>query len=151
VVTIDYDSLIAGLRDSWGRLPSGATVSPATARRLACDAELIPAVLSARGDVLDIAVTSRSFSTAVRRAASLEQHGRCAFPGCRRPPVDCHHVVWWSNGGWSTLDNAAWLCAYHHWLVHEGGWSLRRDPDRSLVFTGPAGQERRQPRHHEAA
>ena len=151
VVTIDYDSLITGLRDECGRLPSGATVSPSTARRLACDAELIPAVLNARGDVLDLAVAARSFSTAVRRAAWLEQGGKCAFPGCRRPPVDCHHVVWWSNGGLSTLDNAAWLCAFHHWLVHEGRWTLRRDPDRSLVFTGPNGQERRQPRHPEAA
>jgi hypothetical protein len=151
VVTIDYDSLVTGLRDAWGQLPSGATISPATARRLACDAELIPAVLNARGDVLDLAVASRSFSTAVRRAAWLEQHGKCAFPGCRRPPADCHHIVWWMNGGPSTLDNAAWLCAFHHWLVHEGSWTLRRDPDRSFVFTGPDGQERRQPRHPQAA
>ena len=151
VITIDYDSLLTGLRDTWGHLPSGATISPATARRLACDAELIPAVLNARGDVLDLAVASRSFSTAVRRAALLEQGGRCAFPGCRRPPADCHHIIWWSKGGPSTLDNAAWLCAFHHWLVHEGGWTLRRDPDRSFVFTGPEGQERRQPRHPQAA
>jgi len=151
VITIDYDSLLTGLRDTWGHLPSGATISPATARRLACDAELIPAVLNARGDVLDLAVASRSFSTAVRRAALLEQSGKCAFPGCRRPPADCHHIIWWSKGGPSTLDNAAWLCAFHHWLVHEGGWTLRRDPDRSFVFTGPEGQERRQPRHPQAA
>ncbi len=146
VITIDYDSLVTGRRDAWGLLPSGATVSPATARRLACDAELIPAVLNARGDVLDIAVGSLSFSTAVRRAALLEQNGRCAFPGCRRPLTACHHIIWWTNNGPSTLDNAAWLCAFHHWVVHEGGWKLRRDPDRSLVFTGPAGQERRRPR-----
>lgn len=146
VVTIDYDCLVTGLRDSWGRLPSGATVSPATARRLACDAELIPAVLNARGDVLDLGIASRSFSTAVRRAAWLEQQGRCAFPGCRRPPADCHHIIWWTNGGLSTLDNAAWLCAFHHWLIHEGRWKMRRDPDRSFVFTGPAGQVRRRPR-----
>lgn len=146
VVTIDYDSLVNDLRDAWGRLPSGAVVSPTTARRLACDAEVIPAVLNARSDVLDVAVGSRSFSTAVRRAAWLEQQGSCAFPGCRRRLVDCHHIVWWSKGGRSTLDNAAWLCAFHHWLVHEGGWTLRRDPDRSFVFTGPAGQVRRRPR-----
>jgi hypothetical protein len=151
VVTIDYDSLVTGLRDAWATLPSGATISPATARRLACDADLIPAVLNARGDVLDIAVASRSFTTAVRRAAWIEQNGKCAFPGCRRPPADCHHIIWWSKGGPSTLDNAAWLCAFHHWLIHERGWTLRRDPDRSLVFTGPDGQQRRQPRHPQAA
>jgi len=151
VVTIDFDSLVTGLRDQWGQLPSGATVSPTTARRLACDAGIIPALLNSEGEVLDLGKNSRCFHHAVRRAAWIEQHGKCAFPGCRRPPVDCHHIVWWSKGGKSTLDNAAWLCAFHHWLVHEGGWTLRRDPDRSFVFTGPDGQERRQPRHPEAA
>ena len=139
VVTIDYDALVTDLHNAWGRLPSGATVSPATARRLACDAELIPAVLNARGDVLDIAISSRSFSTVVRRAAWLEQGGKCAFPGCRRPPVDCHHIIWWSNGGKSVLDNAAWLCAFHHWLVHERGWSMRREKDRTFTFLYPNG------------
>ncbi|HEX4654368.1 MAG TPA: DUF222 domain-containing protein, partial [Mycobacteriales bacterium] len=143
VITISYEALINDLRDAWGRLPSGATVSPATARRLACDAELIPAVLGARGDVLDIAIGSRSFSTAVRRAAWLEQHGRCGFPGCRRRPVDCHHIIWWTHGGPSTLDNAAWLCAFHHWLIHERGWSMRREKDRSFTFTDPVGLQYR--------
>jgi hypothetical protein len=145
VVTLDYDTLVADLHDAWARLPSGATISPATARRLACDAEIIPAVLNARGDVLDIAIGSRTFSTAVRRAALLEQHGRCGFPGCRRRPADCHHIVWWSKGGRSTLDNAAWLCAFHHWLLHERGWSMRREKDRSFTFTNPAGIEYRKP------
>lgn len=146
VVTIDYDSLVAELRDTAGSLPSGATISPATARRLACDAGIIPAVLGSDGEVLDIGKTNRCFHHAVRRAAWIEQHGKCAYPGCRRPPVNCHHITWWTHGGLSTLDNAAWLCAFHHWLVHEGGWQLRRESDRSLVFTGPDGQVRRRPR-----
>jgi hypothetical protein len=150
VVTIDCAALTGALHDAWGRLPSGAVVSPATARRLSCDAEVIPAVLGARGDVLDIAVSSRSFSTAVRRAAWLEQGGSRAFPGCRRPPADCHHIIWWSHGGPSTLDNAGWLCAFHHWFLHEGNWTMRRDPDRSFTFTGPTGQERSSPRHPSA-
>jgi hypothetical protein len=141
VVTIDYDALVNDLTNAWGRLPSGATISPQTARRLACDADLIPAVLNARGDVLDIAVGSRSFSTAVRRAAWLEQGGRCAFPDCRRRTVECHHIVWWTRGGASTLDNAAWLCAFHHWLVHERGWDMRRETDRSFTFIHPLGVE----------
>ena len=141
IVTIDYEALVKDLHIAWGRLPSGATISPASARRLACDAEVIPAVLNARGDVLDIAIGSRSFSSAVRRAAWLEQGGKCAFPGCRRRPVDCHHVVWWTMGGPSTLDNAAWLCAFHHWLIHERGWSMRRENDRTFTFVHPSGVE----------
>lgn len=141
VVTISYEALRGDLYAAWGRLPSGATISPATARRLACDAELLPAVLGARSEVTDIAVGSRSFATAVRRAAWLEQNGRCAFPGCRRPPADCHHIIWWGNGGPSNLDNAAWLCAFHHWLIHERGWDMRREKDRTFTFIDPAGNE----------
>ena len=141
VVTIDYDSLASDLRNAWGRLPSGATVSPATARRLACDAGILPAVLGSNGEVLDLGKHSRCFSHAVRRATWIEQHGRCAFNGCRRRPVDCHHIVWWTHGGLSTLDNAAWLCAFHHWLVHERGWSMRREKDRSFTFLDPVGIE----------
>ena len=43
-----------------------------------------------------------------------------------------------------TLDNAAWLCAFHHWLVHQGQWVLERDPaDKSYLWTGPHGQQQR--------
>jgi hypothetical protein len=147
VVRIDYAALEQNLRDAWGELPSGIRVGPETVRRLACDAEILPAVMSGKGAVLDMAdATKRSFGQAVRRASWIEQRGRCAFPGCRRPPVDCHHIVWWSHGGPSTLENAAWLCAFHHWLVHERGWVMRRDPDRSFVFTHPGGTEHRQRR-----
>ena len=140
MVTIGLDALEGRLLASWGSLPDGAKVSPATARRLACDSEVIPAVLGARGDVLDLAVASRSFSTAVRRAAWLEQNGRCAFPGCRRPPVDCHHIVWWTHGGPSTLGNAAWLCSFHHWLTHERGWQMWRRRDRGFNWRSPDGR-----------
>jgi len=144
VITIDYTALEQNLRDTCGELPAGIRIGPDTVRRLACDAEILPAVLGANSAVLDIAdTTRRSFNHAVRRAAWIEQHGRCAFPGCRRPPADCHHITWWSHGGTSTLDNAAWLCAFHHWLIHQRSWAMRRDPDRTFVFTNPDGTEHR--------
>lgn len=154
VVTIPLDTLLDQLSTQWGLLDSGATISPATARRLACDADIIPAVLNARGDVLDVGVASRSFSTAVKRAAKLRDHGRCAFPRCTRPVKECHHIVWWSRGGRSSIDNAAWLCTFHHWLAHEGGWTLRRNHDNSYTWTNPRGVDMTgdpPPRHTSAA
>lgn len=136
VLTIDAaDLLDSGPR--WGRLDSGLPISPDTTRRLACDAQIVPAVLDERGDVLRLGRTTRLWSAAQRRAAWIRDEARCAFPKCRRPPVDLYHIVWWSNGGATDLDNAAWLCAFHHWLVHEAGWSLRRDEERGYVFTAP--------------
>lgn len=151
VVTIDYDALVDRLHERWATLDTGLQVSPATARRLACDAEILPAVLRGRSEVLDIGRAARSFTTATRRAAWLRDGGRCTYPRCSRPPRELHHVVHWANGGASNLDNAAWLCTFHHWLVHEGRWSLRRDPDGQLVFTALDGHQRDGPRHPEAA
>jgi hypothetical protein len=130
----------ADLLDSpsrWGRLDSGLPVSPDATRRLACDAQIMPVVRDERGDVLRLGRTTRMWSAAQRRAAWIRDEGRCAFPKCRRPPVDLHHIVWWSSGGATDVDNAAWLCAFHHWLVHEAGWTLRRDEERGYVFSPP--------------
>jgi hypothetical protein len=151
VVTLDLDTLLERLEDTWATLDSGVKLSPAAARRLACDAEIIPASLGSTGEVLDLGRSSRTFNAAIRRAAKLRDGSRCAFPGCRRTIVELHHIVWWSRGGRTSLDNAAWLCAFHHWLVHEGGWSMRRDADGSYTFTAADGRCRSSPPPRHAA
>jgi hypothetical protein len=144
IVTIDLETLENQLRERSLRLPDDATISAATARRLACDAELIPVVLGSHGEVLDVGQATREFTVAQRRAAYLRDRGRCAFPDCRGHVVELHHLRFRRHGGPGTLDNAAWLCAFHHWLVHDGHWTLQRDPhDQSYLWTGPAGQQRR--------
>jgi hypothetical protein len=150
-VTIPLATLEDRLSKTWAWLDSGAPISPEVARRLACDAEIIPVVLGGRGEVLDIGQSRRAFSMAIRRAAKLRDGGRCVFPHCQRPPAELHHILHWARGGASSLDNAAWLCAFHHWLVHEGCWSMRRDADGTCTFTSPAGIERTSLRHTQAA
>jgi hypothetical protein len=149
LVTIPYDVLENRLREAWLTLPSGMRISAETARRLACDAEIIPAVLGTNSEVLDIGRSTRQWTSAQRRAAWLEQGGRCAFPKCQRRCVELHHIEWWCLDGTTSLDNGAWLCAFHHWLVHEGRWTLRRGPDRSFIWTNSIGWE--QIRHLTAA
>jgi hypothetical protein len=153
IVTTSLDSLQSRLESAWGLLDSGAAIGPETARRLACDAAVVPVVLGSAGEVLDVGRSTRTFPVAVRRAAWLRDRGRCAFPRCTRPPADLHHIVHWAHGGASSLDNAAWLCAFHHWLTHEGRWQLRRDADGRYVWTSPDGGEHSlpPPRHPQAA
>lgn len=146
VLTINAADLVESSADSnagtgWATADSGLPVAPETVRRLACDAQLLPVTVDESGDVLRLGRTTRVWSPAIRRAAWIRDHGRCAFPGCRRPPVDLHHLVWWSRGGRTDLDNAAWLCAFHHWLVHDNRWTVRRDKERTYVFTAPDGRE----------
>lgn len=151
VITMTLDQLLGDVPNGWAMLDSGAPISPETARRLACDADVVPAVLGSRGEILDLGRSSRTFSTAIRRAAKVRDGGRCAFPRCTRPPRELHHIIWFSKGGSSSLDNAAWLCAFHHRLVHEGGWRLARLSDGRYCFTAPTGVEFKEPRHTGAA
>ena len=142
VVTIRREDLDAASGvAAMASMGSGTKIPVETARRLCCDAGILPVVLGGKGEVLDIGRASRDFSQAMRRGAWIQQGGRCAFPKCRRRCVELHHVVWWSRGGTTSLDNAAWLCAFHHWLVHEGKWEMRRD-EASFTFTNPYGDTR---------
>jgi hypothetical protein len=127
-------------------LPSGATITADTARRLACDAEIIPVVLGRSSEVLDIGQADHEFTVAIRRAAYLRDHGHCAFPRCANRVVELHHIIFRRHRGPTSLDNAAWLCAFHHWLVHEGRWTLQRHAHSGYLWTNPHGkQHTRQP------
>lgn len=83
VVTTNYD-LLAGELGA-GTLDTGQELSAETVRRLACDAQILPAVLGGHGQVLDVGRQRRLFTGSVRRALVLRDRG-CAFPGCDRPP-----------------------------------------------------------------
>jgi len=141
IVTMTLDTLETRLREQWIEMPSGAQLSAETARRLACDAELIPIVLGRNSEVLDIGQADHEFTTAQRRAAYQRDGGTCVFPNCGNPVEQLHHIVYRSRGGATSLDNAAWLCAFHHWLTHEGGWTLQRAANGGYIWTNPLGQQ----------
>ncbi|HEX3907091.1 MAG TPA: DUF222 domain-containing protein [Mycobacteriales bacterium] len=133
LVTIGYDDLAAQLAatDTVATLNGPLApipISPESARRLACDADLIPAVLGGDGPVLDIGRSQRTWTTAQRRAARLRDGG-CVFPKCQAPLNGCdlHHLTHWARGGPTDLNNSAHLCQFHHWLVHHRNWEIWRD------------------------
>jgi len=112
VVTLSWQQL----RDQIGHglLDTGDLLSPATMRRLACDAVIIPAVLGGDGQVLDVGRARRLIDGPLRRALVLRDKG-CAFPGCDRPARWCHghHIRCWADGGPTSLANSALLCGFH--------------------------------------
>jgi hypothetical protein len=139
VVTIDYGDLEEGLGQ--GTTTLGQEIDPATMRRLACDADLIPGVLDSEGRVLDVGRTQRLVTAAIWVALVLrDQH--CAFPGCRRPPVMCHahHIVPWVDGGVTSLDNLVLLCGTHHRIVHGTPWQVRLGSDGRPEFRPPGSE-----------
>ena len=114
-------------------------VSPATARRLACDASVLPVVLGGPSEPLDVGRRTPVVSTTLRRAVVLRDQ-RCRFPTCTWPHswCDAHHATHWADGGETALANLVLLCRPHHRLVHEGGFALRLEEGRP-VFRRPEG------------
>ena len=125
VVTTDLDTLTGALAER-GRTEDGMELAPSAVRRLACDAEIVPAVLGSGGQVLDVGRTHRLVTAALWTALVLRDH-HCAFPGCSRPPVMCHahHIRPWAEGGPTSLDNLVLLCGHHHRLIHSSRWRVR--------------------------
>jgi Domain of unknown function (DUF222) len=130
ITTIALTELADGIADR--QLPTATfnqtIISPNTARMLACDAGIIPAVLGSRSELLDLGRSTRTWSTAQRRAANLRDQG-CVFPRCQTGLEHCHlhHLEHWANHGATNHDNSANLCRFHHWLVHHTSWTITRD------------------------
>src|SRR3954451_16172729 len=130
-VTLDHqglkDSLAAAGVDSTA---DGTDLPPEVLRRLACDAEVIPAVLGTQGEVLDVGRLHRLVTPAIWTALVIRDR-HCTFPGCTRPPLMCHahHLRHWTNGGATSLDNLALLCGHHHRVIHHTPWQIRLNPE----------------------
>ena len=120
VVTTDLAVLTGAVRGA-GLLPDDAPLSAGAVRRLACDAELVPAVLGSRSEPLDVGRAVYAVSPAQRRALVLRDRG-CAAPGCRAPAGRCHahHVEHWADGGTTDLANLVLLCGHDHRRTHQG-------------------------------
>ena len=100
-------------------------VSAATARRMAADAELIPAVLGGESLPLDLGRAARLFTRA-QRLALAERDGGCAACGQNIGYVEAHHINWWHRDtGPTDLANGVMLCSFCHHLVHREEWGIR--------------------------
>jgi hypothetical protein len=123
-------------------LASGVPIGAETARRLACDATIIPMVLGTASEVLDVGRAKRLVTPAQRRAL-IVRDGGCRWPGCDRPPewTDAHHIIAWIFNGKTDLWNLILLCRHHHINVHEGRFKIRLDRDTGNVHvTYPDGR-----------
>ncbi|WP_375431750.1 DUF222 domain-containing protein [uncultured Friedmanniella sp.] len=121
-------------------------VEPETARRLACDATLLGALVDRHGDVLALGRTRRLVSKAQRRALMIRDR-MCQFDGCAQTRhLQAHHRISWADGGPTDLDNLILLCQFHQTCVHEGGITVARRADgeaRPWEFRMPDGTAHR--------
>ena len=125
-------------------------IEPETARKLACDTDLLGAIIDAHGDVLALGRTRRLVTRAQRRALMIRDHGMCQFTGCHQTRhLQAHHIVHWFDGGPTDLANLILLCQRHHTVVHEGGMIIQRSSHptpsaRRWEFLMPDGSPHRE-------
>jgi hypothetical protein len=130
----------------WGRLRDGELLPPTSLRA-------VMKTLPGRSGTVrlkrltpqdlrlhDLGRNQRQPSLALRELLGTLDGERCRFPGCtRHRKLHAHHVIYWSHGGATDLDNLVLLCSRHHTLVHQLGFSLVLKPDRKLTVTTPEG------------
>jgi len=105
----------------------GPVIHPETARRLLCNARVQTVIEDRDGNVLGLGRLTREPSAWMTRQVRYRDR-ECRFPGCgARRFTEAHHIMWWRHGGRTDLDNLLLICSFHHRLVHEHGWSVRRD------------------------
>jgi hypothetical protein len=129
-VTMSLASLLGA--DAAAQLDTGERISASEARRLACEAGIIPVVLGGKSEPLDVG-RARRFHTRAQRIAIALRDGGCAVEGCDWPPGMCHvhHRNPWSRGGRTSVKDGIMLCPRHHTFAHD---------DRYQMKTGPAGK-----------
>ena len=134
VVTIPLEGLAAGA--GIGTLGDGTRISAGEARRLACGANILPAVLDTDSEVLDLGRTRRLFSTAQRKALAVKQR-TCRADGCTVPSTWCeaHHAGRpWGCGGRTDLTDAMLLCSWHHHRIHDDRYLVQDTRDGGVRF-----------------
>jgi len=115
-------------------LGSGALIPNETARRLSCDC-VLETVITDGSQVIGVGRNSRSVPGWLRRLVHHRDGGACVFHGCdNRNWLQVHHIVHWSKGGPTDLDNLILLCGFHHRFVHEDGWHITRNSNNQFVF-----------------
>ncbi|MFK7918336.1 MAG: hypothetical protein AB8G14_09690 [Ilumatobacter sp.] len=139
---IDHQTLSSGPHaDTVCEYSDGNPLPAETARRHACDAKIIPAVLDSIGMPLDVGRGARH-ATLAQRTALRAMYRTCGVDGCDTGFDRCemHHLVEWNDLGDTDLENLVPVCSFHHHRAHEGRWRLQLEPStRQLSVFLPDG------------
>ncbi|MEO6797014.1 MAG: DUF222 domain-containing protein [Candidatus Dormibacter sp.] len=138
VITASVETLAGVPGAAPARMDGVGPVPVETAQRHGCDATVSWLVGKAELE-RETSHAHRQIPPSTRRAL-VARDRECIFHGCHRPAGWCdgHHLVWWSRGGETKLDNLALVCGRHHRMLHEEGWTLGRAGGRWV--TKPPGQ-----------
>lgn len=114
---------------------SGEVITADEARRLACNAQLIPAVLGTDSEILDLGRSARLYNKPQRRALLIRDQ-TCRAETCDVPGAWCeaHHLKPWSHGGSTDLKDGVLLCSTHHHRMHDPTYLNEQLPSGEIRF-----------------
>lgn len=139
--TVVVHASLEALKDGSGscEIEGGPVIPASSAERLLCGGRMQVVVEDQNGDPIRPGRTTGEPSAWMLRQLRYRDYG-CRFPGCdARRFTQAHHIVWRRHGGWNALDNLILLCFFHHRLVHEYGWMVRRERNGTIRWCRPDG------------
>ena len=134
VVRADLDALV-GNPGGLAEIAGSGPIPPQVLQRLACNSDLSLVIF---GDGLTplYETTASRAPTAAQRRALIARDGACI--GCGAPPTQCeaHHIVPWSCGGKTRVDNLTLVCWSCHDRIHDNNWQVTKRDGQYKLVTG---------------
>ena len=143
LVIADYDTLSRQLHNA--RLENGTPIPAGELRRLACDAQILPAIFRGPSAPMDMGMARRKASP-TQRAALIARDRACIGCGAKAAWCQAHHIMHWQHGGPTNLDNMCLLCSRCHHNVHDRDWQVEQTPTGAYRLRPPPTKRRRPPR-----
>ena len=125
VLVADYDAAHQQLIDA--RISDGTPLPAAELVRLACNADIFPAVFNARTQDLWLGRRRRCASDA-QRIALMVRDKACVGCGADANRSFAHHINHWRNGGTTDYPNLVTVCNDCHHDIHEHHHQIETDP-----------------------
>ncbi len=116
ILTANYDTIAGQLQAA--NLIDGTPISINTIRRLACEANILPAIFNNQAQPLYLG-RSRRTHTKTQLLALYKRDKRCTSCGIRATNCEVHHIVPWEHGGTTDIENLTLLCPTCHHQTHK--------------------------------
>lgn len=116
-------------RQGIAEIAGGTPIPPSVLERLMCNARITGLLFNGPGRPLWCGRTRRTVNSAQLKALQLRDK-KCI--GCGAHPSMCqaHHIVPWSQGGRTDLDNLTLVCYQCHHKIHDNNWQIVTENDK---------------------
>ncbi len=116
ILTADYDTITGQLKAA--NLIDGTPISIDEIRRLACEANIVPAIFNNQAQPLYLG-RSRRKHTKAQLLALYKRDQHCTKCGIRATNCEVHHKTPWQQDGTTNIDNLTLLCPTCHHQTHK--------------------------------